>query len=318
MEAVSLYVFATTSGIGVGWGIRQTLNQIPFGNAYKREIVSGLIRVLFLFYYLRQPFFFLATIQKDPQPWELATGISWTICALGLPMVLPQIWRVVLDRLRDSASQWLLTVVAAILSYIIFTLAQWFADYTVQNIMQTYPAQFPGAQRMLTTIGAVYGWIFMLYLLAMLATIATPVVTMWSTSNLVLRLTAPLPVLVALLIVVPGLVSISQAAMSTDKDGRHARQGSVVEDLILWTSFMPNQVGDGVLRNGKGEFVQQNHLACRNLPPEFYVAFVHPDEVGPDKVFVAEPKSGGFVERDLAYNYRVSACENSINPSGIK
>lgn len=131
-------------------------------------------------------------------------------------------------------------------------------------------------------------------------------------------MTAALPVLIALLIILPNALFTYQQALSTDKHERYVRQGSVLENLILWTSFMPNRVVEGTLRSKTGEIVQQAHLACRNLPPEIYVAFVHPDEVAPDKVVVAEPRSGEIAEGGLAYSYRLSACENSINPDGVK
>ena len=81
---------------------------------------------------------------------------------------------------------------------------------------------------------------------------------------------------------------------------------------------MPDRVVEGVLHSEAAGFIQQTRLACRNLPPEVYVAFVHPDEVMPDKVVVAQPKSGEIVAGTPAYSYRLSACENSMNPDGIK
>ena len=172
MQVIANYIFIVTCSIVIALAARWSLDQFPLTTKYKEEIVGGIVWILTIYYFHKLPNLILATTEKDLDSWELAVGLPWTICALGLPTVLPRIWAAVLSRLRDSAFQWLFTVIAAILSYIIFTMAQWFADYTIQNIMQTHPDQFPGAQRMLTTIGAVWGWIAMFYFIATLGPVS--------------------------------------------------------------------------------------------------------------------------------------------------
>ena len=131
-------------------------------------------------------------------------------------------------------------------------------------------------------------------------------------------------VLFALSIPVAALIALQNAytafenATPTDEHGRRARTGSFEEYLLLGTSFIPNRVVEGVLRSETGELIQQTRLACRNLPSNVYVAFVHPDEVVPDKAIVAELRSGRIAKGAPNFNYRLSACENSLNPDGIE
>lgn len=305
MEVVAFYVFAVICSIGIARGIKSSLNQLPFGMVHSDKITRGLIWVLAFSYLYLAPSFFSAAIEKDLKSWMFTVVVPWAICVLGLPMVLPRLWAVMLTRLKDGASQWLLTVVAAIMGYWVFTIAQWHADNVIQSIVQTHPDQLPGAQRALTAIGAAYGWTAMLYVVALLT---APVLSM----------TEALPVLFALLFLPLSAFNVFQKVTSFDEHGSRLLRGSLRENLIIWTSFIPNRAVEGVLRSETENSVQEAHLACRNLAPEVYVAFVHPDEVVPDKVVVAEPKSGEIAGGAPAYRYRLSVCENSNNPDGIK
>ncbi len=318
MEPVASYIIAMVFGICAAWGVRQGIRQFSFGATYSEEILGGLIWILALFYFFRQPSLVLATAEKDLESWLLAVGISWAICVLGVPMVLPRLWAAVLTRLRDGAAQWFFTIIAAILGYGVFIVAQWSADSTIQGIVQTHSDQLPGAQRALTAVFATYWWIGVFYVIAGLATLITPMVKLKSNGRPVLSTTSAVPVLFAVFIIPPNALNTFQKIVLSNEHGRRTTSGSLEENLIIWTSFMPNRVVESVLRRGPEEFVQQTRLACRNLSPEVYVAFVHPDEVMPDKVIVAEPKIGEIVEGAPAYSYRLSACENTNNPDGIK
>ena len=318
MEAVVTYIFSMFIGIFVAWSVNRGLKEYPFGIQYREEIVAGLTWALTVFYYFHLPYSPLATTGADANSGDLAVGIPWAICFLGFPIVLLPILATLLDKLDDGAFQWLFTVMTAILSYIVFTIAQLAADYVIQRNMQTHPDQFPGAQRMLTAFFAVCGWIGMLYTITLFITLITPIIKTQSIVRSLWSLAVVLPLVFALLNVLTTSLFTYQKATLTDEHGHHAKQALLLESLILWTSFMPNQVLEGAVQNEAGGTVQQTHLACRNLPPEIYIAFVHPDEVVPDKVVVAEPKSGEIAEGAFTYSYRLSACENSINPNGIK
>ena len=318
MEVVAFYIFAAICGVGIARGIRSSLSQLPFGMAYSDRIIRSLIWILALSYLYLTPFLLSAAIEKNLKSWMFAAIVPWAVCVLGLPMVLPRLWAAMLTRLRDGASQWLFTVVAAIMGYWVFIAAQWHADSVIQSIMQTHPDQLPGAQRALTAIGAAYGWIAMLYVIAVLTTFVTTSVKLQSSGRPVLGMTEALSVLFALLIIPPNAFDTFQKVTPFDKHGSRLIRGSLAENLIIWTSFMPNRVVDGVLRSEAEGFIQQTRLACRNLAPEAYVAFIHPDEMMPDKVVVAEPKGGEIAEGAPVYSYRLSACENSNNPDGIK
>ena len=171
MENLALYVFAAFFGWSVARGARSGLSQSPFSTAHSEAITIGLIWTLSIFYLVnltREPVHFIM-IKRDIKLWVLTVGVPWAICTLGLPMVLPHIWIAILASLRDSATQWLLTIVAAILSYGVFTISQSYADVLIQSVVQAHPDQFPGAQRALTFIGAIYGWIFVFYIVIFLS-----------------------------------------------------------------------------------------------------------------------------------------------------
>ncbi len=93
---------------------------------------------------------------------------------------------------------------------------------------------------------------------------------------------------------------------------------NLLEWIVLYGSFMPNEVAESVERDETGALISRGRLACRNLPAEAYVAFAHPDEAVPDKVIVAERKAAPIPEGAPAYRYRLAECENSINPDNVK
>lgn len=141
-----------------------------------------------------------------------------------------------------------------------------------------------------------------------------PMLKLRSPINSIVSLTA----FFALLFVPLSAISAFEKALPTDERGQHVGLDNLVEYIILKTSFIPNRVAEGASWDEMGQLVQQTRLACRNLPSEAYVAFVHPDEVVPDKVVAAEPRGGGRAVRAPTYSYRLSTCENSNNPNDVK
>lgn len=312
------YAFAVTVGVGIARGVKTGLSHPLFPEHYSKRGIAGFIWMLFILCILHGAYPLVRADENDLKWWLLTVSVPWAVCILGLPMVLPRLWIAVKVGLNDGATQWLFTVVAAILSYGVFAISQWNADRLIQELIQTYPAQFPGAQRILTAIFAVYGWVSVLYLVAIVAMFLLPVVKTRATGKPLLTITATVPVIVALFYIPLTVVITFIKTAPTDEQGRRNGSISVIESLVLGASFMPNRVVEGVLRSKTGELIQQARLACRNLSPEAYVAFVHPDEVVPDKAVVAEPRREELAMGVPTYSYRLSVCENSNNPDNVR
>jgi hypothetical protein len=296
-------------GIGGATSVRRSLGQYRLTATYAKETAAGLILALTIYYMVRFPHLLGSADETDTELWLLKVGVPWAICSLGLPLVVPRLWAAVKAGLNDGAVQWMLTAVAAVSSYAVFTGAQWGADYLIQGVVQTRPDQLPGAQRLLTAIFAVYGWTCVFYVVATLALFLVPIVEMRATGKRLVGLTSAFTMLFALFYIPLTAVETIRRAMPSGFN--------LQESLILSASFMPNRVVEGTLRTGTGEIAQQTRLACRNLAPETYVAFVHPDEVVPDKVLAAEPRSDEIPDGAPAYSYRLAACENSNSPDKV-
>lgn len=89
-----------------------------------------------------------------------------------------------------------------------------------------------------------------------------------------------------------------------DESGQYI---SLVEEILIVSSFYPNRLSDGVGSNPP-------HLICNNLSSDARVAIVNPNDVVPSDVVVAEVNHS---LRDLSssvYNYKLSKCQNTNDP----
>lgn len=313
MEIAVFYTFFALAGIGFAKGTSVFLRHSSV-QRHSRILLSGIIWVLTILYLSNSPNLLPGNDASDLGQWLLTVSVPWTICALGVPMVLPQLWAAIKAGFNEGAIQWFVTIIVATSSYFVFVLSQSFADSVIQNYAQTHPDQFPGAQRVLTAVFAFNLWIVTLFVILFSFFAFIPIITFRSPMSSITSLTA----FFALIFIPLTAISAFKEAIPTDEKGQRIGLDNLVEYIILKTSFIPNKIVEGVSWDEMGQLVQQTRLACRNLPPEAYVAFVHPDEVVPDKVVAAEPRGRDLAVRAPTYNYRLSTCDNSNNPDDVK
>lgn len=320
MQILPIYITAVVGGLGFASGIKRGLSHIPLTRPLKDLIILLIIWFSFLFYFVRLPSLTIDPPNLDNSEaglWLVYVGLPWLMCGLGFPLLVSRIWAAVLASLRDSAIQWILTILAAILSFVAFTIAQGVADFIIHGLIQTHPNQLPVAQRALTLIVAIYFWIGVFYIISIIALFWVPVAETRLSKKPIFGVSAALPIIAAIYFVPLSTALAFRHAEGGDTQADRVRRSTLEEDLVLWTSFMPNHSSKGTRRGDDGNFVPSSRLACNNLPDNVFVAFVHPDEVIPDKVIVAEPRNGDIVDRAQAFNYRLARCENSNNPHKV-
>lgn len=89
-----------------------------------------------------------------------------------------------------------------------------------------------------------------------------------------------------------------------DESGQYI---SLVEEILVVSSFYPNRLSDGVGSNPP-------HLICNNLPSDARIAIVNPNDVVPSDVVVAEVKHSSKDLSNNVYSYKLSKCENTNDP----
>ncbi len=321
VEVLPFYCIAVGAGVGAASGVKRGLSHFPISEGFRSGVISAVIWVAFLFYLFQMSSFVAGapSLERgDVELWFMCVGLPWLICWLGFPLFVSRAWLALLTALRDSAVQWLLTVLAAILSYAAFSIAQAVADFFIQALIQTHPNQLPSAQRALTAVGAIFIWVFLFYIAVMIVLFWVPVAEMRVTKRPIFGLTAALPILAAIFFVPLSTAIAFREAGAGDAEVVQAPRPSLDEGLVIWTSFIPNQLVEGAAHDDNGNMVIRTRLVCDNLPDNVRVAFVHPDEPVPNKVIIAEPRTGDIRGGAPAFNYRLARCENSNNPDGIE
>jgi hypothetical protein len=300
---------AVASGVRKGIATILTLLGKP---EYMDRIVAGLTWVLILTY-------LWIIIFRHPPVTEVAEGeqgilwpvaLSIAVCVLGLPLLIPALIRNIAKVLESGAAQWVVSVFIAIMTYVTFTIAQGVADMLIRVMLQTNPEQFPGAQRALTAWYAVFCWLTVLYLGAILSPFVARVIRV-PTAGVFAGI-------FALYVVVPYGAFVLVTVGSANEQARRPGLEDIQELLILGSSFTPNFLVMQVVPDDSGYAEQHGKRVCLNLPDEVWVSPASPDEVIPDKVVVAEWRERAQGDRGPRYRYRLTTCENSNNPDTMK
>ena len=178
-----------------------------------------------------------------PPIWDMATSLwmttlSYVICAIGLPLFVPQMSKTIRARLADPASQWLLTVCLAALTYSVLVFAQMLADIGIRYLLQTNPEQFPGAQRVVTAVSAFAIWFLCVYLILFVLTVFGGIAGKFS------QVTGAIVGFFVLTIMLPtflGKVALYPLPL-------------VFEELVVRSSFVTNVMALSAKRGANDEF----------------------------------------------------------------
>ena len=294
-QELVLYLVSAMLGIMAGLGIRAALTKISYSEAAMIVTVWVLLII-----YVR----FALTI---PPIWDMATSLwmttlSYVICAIGLPLFVPQMSKTIRARLADPASQWLLTVCLAALTYSVLVFAQMLADIGIRYLLQTNPEQFPGAQRVVTAVSAFAIWFLCVYLILFVLTVFGGIAGKFS------QVTGAIVGFFVLTIMLPtflGKVALYPLPL-------------VFEELVVRSSFVTNVMALSAKRGANDEFIPTSRPICANQPNDSLIAFPSHDEVAPGVVMIAEPRIEASQDRGFRYRYRTVISENTNDPQNLR
>jgi hypothetical protein len=101
-------------------------------------------------------------------------------------------------------------------------------------------------------------------------------------------------------------ISLMPSFLDTGFAGVGGKPFNPTEVLLLWSSFIPNDLG-----------LAGSDRVCINLPSDTLVYPFSTRDPIPDKVLMAQPISTGTDRLGRSYTYQVVACSKPIDPSAL-
>jgi hypothetical protein len=263
-----------------------------------------LVRVLV---FLATIFWMVNLFARFFAPDSVAYFLFLTICPLSFwyvvkanSTVLVSIWRHDFGKLAYG-----------VLATITVTGGKVWADQEIRDVLQSNPALFPSAQQSITLYN-----IFLLVLLQITLLIAAVMMFHFLAHmiNGTLRRSSRgffdvFPIFMAYFYAyafMTGLTILSDF----DFVGRviTGRHENPIEELIIWSSFVPNARASGSFGGAVAE------RFCTNLEPDVWVSPVNSREAMPNEVMVVKRQASPHrFGRD--HQYRLASCDNSANPT---